>query len=68
MDLVQRSQLMLIDETRMRHYFADTPLPDIDAPAMLRPERRSVTDGDNRGARQPLAQQPIDHALGWLVE
>src|SRR3954447_8193388 len=65
MDLTQP---MLIDETCMRHYFAHTTLPDIDAPAMLRLERRSVSDGDNRGARQPLTQQPIDHALGWLVE
>jgi hypothetical protein len=61
-------QLMLIDETGMRHSFAGTPFPNIDAPAMLRPERRSVTDRDNRGAGQPFAQQPIDHALGWLIE
>ena len=42
MDLVQRSQQMLIDETRMRHSFAGTPLPNIDAPAMQRPETGPV--------------------------
>jgi hypothetical protein len=54
MDLAQRGQAMLIEETRMRHDFGCTPLPDIDAPAMLCLECRSVTDGDNCGARQPL--------------
>ena len=43
-------------------------LPDLDAPVMQCPERRPVTDRDNRGTGQLLAQKRIDHALGGLVE
>ena len=68
MNVAHRPQAMFFEKTSVRHEFECTPLPDIDAPAMLRLEGRSVTDGDNRGARQPLTKQPIDHALGWLVE
>ena len=43
-------------------------MPNIDAPAMQGPQRRSVTDRDDRGARQPLAYEGVDCALGGLVE
>jgi hypothetical protein len=61
-------QLMLIDETRMRHSFAGTPFPNIDAPAVQGPKRRSVTDRDDRGAGQSLAYEGVNLALGGLVE
>ena len=51
-----------------RHDFVGLQLANIDAPVVQRLKRRPVTDGDDRGPRQSLPHEGVDHALGGLVE